>query len=48
MKRTERKLTMKTIPDGVWPTMVTPFTDNNEIDYNGYCKHAQNPADFYF
>ncbi|MFD0696611.1 dihydrodipicolinate synthase family protein [Paenibacillus sp. GCM10027628] len=24
---------MKTIPDGVWPTMVTPFTDNNEIDY---------------
>lgn len=22
------------IPDGVYPTMLTPFTDNNEIDYN--------------
>lgn len=21
--------------DGVWPTMVTPFTDSNEIDYSG-------------
>lgn len=22
------------IPDGVWPTMLTPFTEDNEIDYN--------------
>ena len=22
------------IPDGVWPTMLTPFTEGNEIDYN--------------
>lgn len=21
------------IPDGVWPTMITPFTDSNKIDY---------------
>ncbi len=21
------------IPDGVWPTMITPFTEDNEIDY---------------
>jgi 4-hydroxy-tetrahydrodipicolinate synthase len=21
--------------DGVWPTMVTPFTDSNEVDYSG-------------
>lgn len=26
---------IKTIPDGVYPTMVTPFTDDNKIDYNG-------------
>ncbi len=26
---------MNQIPDGVWPTMVTPFTLRNEIDYNG-------------
>lgn len=25
----------KSIPDGVWPTMVTPFTDENKIDYEG-------------
>ena len=25
----------KEIPNGVYPTMVTPFTDENEIDYNG-------------
>lgn len=24
---------MNTIPNGVWPTMVTPFTDQNEIDF---------------
>lgn len=24
----------KTIPDGVYPTMVTPFTEDNKIDYN--------------
>lgn len=22
-----------TIPDGIWPTMITPFTDKNTIDY---------------
>lgn len=26
---------IKTIPDGVYPTMVTPFTDDNKVDYNG-------------
>ena len=26
---------IKTIPDGVYPTMVTPFTEDNKIDYNG-------------
>ncbi len=26
---------IKTIPDGVYPTMITPFTDDNKIDYNG-------------
>ncbi len=26
---------MKTINNGVYPTMVTPFTDDNKIDYNG-------------
>jgi len=25
---------MKTIPDGVYPTMVTPFTDDNKIDFS--------------
>lgn len=25
---------IKTIPDGVYPTMVTPFTEDNKIDYN--------------
>ena len=23
------------VPDGVWPTMVTPFDDNDNIDYDG-------------
>jgi len=23
------------IPDGVWPTMLTPFTKDNEVDYEG-------------
>lgn len=26
---------IKTIPDGVYPTMITPFTTDNKIDYNG-------------
>lgn len=26
---------IKTIPDGVYPTMLTPFTDDNKVDYNG-------------
>ena len=26
---------MKMINNGVYPTMVTPFTDDNKIDYNG-------------
>ncbi|MBQ2847882.1 MAG: dihydrodipicolinate synthase family protein [Clostridia bacterium] len=29
---------MKNIPDGVYPTMVTPFTDDNKIDYDGVLK----------
>ncbi|MEF2246034.1 dihydrodipicolinate synthase family protein [Paenibacillus sp. IITD108] len=24
---------VKQLPNGVWPTMITPFTENNEIDY---------------
>ena len=24
---------LKTIPDGVYPTMVTPYTEDNKIDY---------------
>lgn len=26
---------MAQIPNGVYPTMITPFTDDNKIDYNG-------------
>ena len=26
---------MKEINNGVYPTMITPFTDDNKIDYNG-------------
>lgn len=26
---------IKNIPDGVYPTMVTPFTADNKVDYNG-------------
>lgn len=26
---------IKTIPNGVFPTMITPFTDDNKVDYNG-------------
>ncbi len=26
---------MKTINKGVYPTMITPFTDDNKVDYNG-------------
>lgn len=29
---------IKNIPDGVYPTMVTPFTDDNKIDYDGVLK----------
>jgi len=25
---------MYNIPDGVWPTMITPYTEDNKIDYN--------------
>ena len=25
---------MKTIPNGVWPVMITPFTEDNKIDYD--------------
>ena len=25
----------KVIPDGIYVTMVTPFTDDNKIDYRG-------------
>lgn len=25
---------IKTIPNGVYPTMITPFTDDNRVDYN--------------
>ncbi|HHV96954.1 MAG TPA: dihydrodipicolinate synthase family protein [Clostridiaceae bacterium] len=25
---------MFNIPDGVWPTMITPYTENNKIDYD--------------
>jgi 4-hydroxy-tetrahydrodipicolinate synthase len=25
---------IKTIPDGVYPTMLTPFTKDNRVDYN--------------
>ena len=24
---------MKTIANGVWPVMITPFTEDNKIDY---------------
>lgn len=32
---------IKTIPNGVFPTMVTPYTDENKIDYNGVEKIIQ-------
>ena len=25
---------IRTIPNGVYPTMITPFTEDNKIDYN--------------
>ena len=25
----------KEIPGGIYPTMLTPFTEDNKIDYNG-------------
>ena len=24
-----------TIPDGVYPTMLTPYTNDNQVDYDG-------------
>ncbi len=32
---------IKTIPNGVFPTMVTPYTDDNKVDYNGVEKLLQ-------
>ena len=29
---------MKTIANGVWPVMITPFTDDNKIDYDAVLK----------
>ena len=29
---------MKTIANGVWPTMITPYTEDNKIDYDGVLK----------
>ena len=26
---------MNQIPNGVYPTMITPFTDDNKIDFDG-------------
>lgn len=43
---------IKTIPDGVYPTMVTPFTADNKIDYNGVLKilewYSENGVDGIF
>ena len=43
---------IKNIPDGVYPTMVTPFTADNKIDYNGVLKilewYAENGVDGIF
>ena len=36
---------IKTIPNGVFPTMVTPYTADNKIDYNGVEKLLQWYAD---
>ena len=40
------------IPDGVYPTMVTPFTDDNKVDYNGVLKilewYSENGVDGIF
>lgn len=32
---------IKTIPDGVYPTMLTPFTEDNKIDYDNVLKLLQ-------
>ncbi|WP_141504637.1 dihydrodipicolinate synthase family protein [Paenibacillus luteus] len=29
------KSEVKETPSGVWPVMITPYTDNNEVDYEG-------------
>ena len=43
---------IKNIPNGVYPTMVTPFTDDNKIDYNGVLQimewYSQNGVDGIF
>ncbi len=43
---------IKNIPDGVYPTMVTPFTADNKIDYNGVAQiiewYAENGVDGIF
>ena len=43
---------IKNIPDGVYPTMVTPFTDDNKVDYNGVLQimewYANNGVDGIF
>ena len=43
---------IKTISDGVYPTMVTPFTADNKIDYNGVLKilewYSENGVDGIF
>ena len=43
---------IKNIPDGVYPTMVTPFTADNKIDYNGVLKilewYSENGVDGIF
>lgn len=43
---------IKNIPNGVYPTMVTPFTDDNKVDYNGVLKilewYSENGVDGIF
>lgn len=43
---------IKNIPNGVYPTMVTPFTGDNKVDYNGVLKilewYSENGVDGIF
>ena len=32
---------IRPVPNGVYPTMITPYTDNNEIDYNAVLQILQ-------